>query len=253
MTGWAQEDLRRDAFLGGTLHLWQPRQGYRAGIDPVLLAASVPAVANQRILDLGCGAGAVALCLGRRVAGLRLVGIERHAGYAELARRNGAASGLDFQVITGDLADMPAGLKAQSFDHVVSNPPYFERGRGSAAPDPAREAALGESTPLAHWVHTGAKRLKPGGYMHFILKADRLPAALAAFDAHLGSLEVLPLAPRVDRKAELVIIRARKGGRARFCLHAPVVLHEGTRHPGDREHYTPRIAASLRCGRMLEF
>mgnify|MGYP001821000592 CR=1 FL=1 len=57
------DDLSRDAFLGGKLHLLQPKTGYRAGVDPVLLAASVPAAAGERVLDLGCGVGAAALCL----------------------------------------------------------------------------------------------------------------------------------------------------------------------------------------------
>lgn len=253
MSAWTDAELRRDAFLGGALHLWQPLKGYRAGIDPVLLAASVPAEAGQSVLDLGCGAGAAALCLGTRVPGLRLSGIERHAGYAELARQNGAEAVQDFEVCTADLADMPASLKARTFDHVIANPPYLERSYGTAAPDPNRETALGEETPLAVWIRAGAKRLRPRGCMHLVLKADRLASALNALDRHLGSLEVLPLAPRPGRDAELVILRGRKDGRARLRLHAPIILHEGTRHPGDKDHYTAPVSAVLRCGAALEF
>ena len=61
--------------------------GYRAGVDPVLLAASVPARAGQSVLDLGCGAGVAALCLAARVPGL-LAGLEVQPAYAALARRN---------------------------------------------------------------------------------------------------------------------------------------------------------------------
>ena len=60
MTRFAEDDLTCDAFLGGKLHLWQPRRGrgYRAGVDPVLLAASIEATAGQSVLELGCGVGA---------------------------------------------------------------------------------------------------------------------------------------------------------------------------------------------------
>ena len=51
-------DLSCDAFLDGRIRLWQPVAGYRAATDPVLLAAFVPARPGQRVLDLGCGAGA---------------------------------------------------------------------------------------------------------------------------------------------------------------------------------------------------
>mgnify|MGYP003408994725 CR=1 FL=1 len=57
----APEDLTDDKFLCGKLQLLQPRKGYRAATDPVLLAAAVPARSGQSVLDLGCGAGAAAL------------------------------------------------------------------------------------------------------------------------------------------------------------------------------------------------
>ena len=251
MTDFPEEALRQDQFLGGALTLWQPRQGYRAGIDPVLLAASVAARAGQSVLDLGCGAGAAALCLGQRVSGLRLAGVERHAGYAALARRNGEAAGQRFEVWTADLAELPAEVKALSFDHVIANPPYFDRRTGTAAPDEDREAALGEDTALETWIQVAAKRLKPWGYAHIIHKADRLGDALAAITPRLGSIEIIPLAPRAGRAAELVILRARKEGRAKLQLKAPVLLHIGDSHPGDKDHYTPQIADVLRRGAAL--
>ena len=119
----AGEELTTDAFLGGRLAIRQPKAGYRAGIDPVRLAAAVPARSGETVLELGCGAGVAALCLGRRVPGLALAGIERQGDYAVLARENAAANGIAFEVVEGDLARMPASLRARSFDHVIANPP----------------------------------------------------------------------------------------------------------------------------------
>ena len=50
-------DFSIDEFLGGRLKIKQPLRGYRAGVDPVLLAASVNAYEGEDILDLGCGWG----------------------------------------------------------------------------------------------------------------------------------------------------------------------------------------------------
>ncbi len=242
---WADADLSFDAFLGGRLHLWQPRRGYRAGVDPVLLAASVDAQAGQSVLDLGCGAGAAALCLGARVPGLALVGVERHDGYAALAQRNG------LEAHCADLAALPADLKDRQFDHVLANPPYFDRQTGLSAADPAREGALGEDTPLALWTAVAAKRLRHHGYAHFIHRMSRLPDLLAGLSPVLGSIEAFPLSARAGRAPELVIVRARKGGRAEFRLHFPKILHCGEAHSGDRESYAPEIAAVLREGAAL--
>ena len=248
---WAEEDLSQDAFLGGQLTLTQPRRGYRAGIDPVLLAASVAAEPGQSLLDLGCGVGAAMLCAARRVPGLHVTGLERQAAYADLARRNGAANGIAAEVIAGDLAEMPAALRQRQFDHVIANPPYFDRQASTAAADPGREAALGEETPLAVWVAAAARRAAPKGSVTFIQRADRLPGLLSAMQGPLGSLVALPLIPRRGTPARLVLVRGRKGGRAGFRLADGWLLHEGARHDADRDSYTPETSGLLRDGHPL--
>lgn len=244
-------ELSYDAFLGGQVHLYQPQKGYRAGVDPVLLAASVNAVAGQSVLDLGCGGGAAILCLAARVSDLRLSGVERQADYADLARRNAKVNGANLSVIEADLSELPATVRQQQFDHVIANPPYFRRGRGTAAPDKAREAALGEDTPLSTWIDVATRRLAPKGYLHVIQQAERLPDVLAACGEGLGSIEVLPLSPRVGKDAQLVILRARVGGKAAFKLHAPLVMHEGNHHSQDAEDYTEVVRSVLRNGAAL--
>lgn len=248
------ETTSRDLFLGGRLTLHQPLSGYRAGVDPVLLAASVPARAGQSVLDLGCGAGAAMFCLGARVAGLDLTGLELQPHYAALARRNAAENDIPASVEEGDIAAMPAPLKARQFDHVIMNPPYYDRSRGSSAPDLARETALGGgSVPLSQWVDAAAKRLAPKGYLSVIQRAERLPELLNAVSAHLGSLQLMPLWPRPTRDSQLVILRARKGGRADFILHSGLLMHDTPTHEGDHESYSAPIRAVLRDGAALPF
>lgn len=246
MTSTSDNDLTRDAFLGGRLHLWQPRAGYRAGVDPVILAASVPAQTGESVLDLGCGVGTAALCLGARVPGLDLTGVERQENYAQLAARNG------LQVVNADLNALPDTVRERSYDHVLANPPYFDRAAGRQATDVGREAARGSQTPLAAWIDAGARRLCYRGYLHVIHRAERVPDLLAAAQGRLGSPEIWPICPRVGRIAELVIFRARKEGRADFRLHPPVILHKGARHEADGISYTPEIQAVLRDGAALK-
>tara|TARA_R110002020_G_scaffold104547_22_gene244564 strand:- start:1121 stop:1903 length:783 start_codon:yes stop_codon:yes gene_type:complete len=252
VTGFADSDLSEDAFLGGALKLLQPRRGYRAGVDPLLLAAAVPATRGQSVLELGCGAGAAILSLGSRVPGLSLTGVEVQDPYADLARRNAARNGLEIEVHTADLAALPRPLKARSFDHVIANPPYFRAGAHLPADDAGRAMALGDTAPLPLWIEVAARRLKPRGYLHLINRTDRLPEMLAVGTAHLGSIEALPLSARLGRAPELVILRMRKDGRAPFRLHAPVILHDGDRHVQDgADDYRPEIAAVLREGAAL--
>ena len=240
----APDDLTDDKFLCGRLQLLQPARGYRAATDPVLLAASCDAKAGESGLDLGCGAGAAALCLGARVAGVRLSGLEVQAEYADLARQNAARTGIAFDVHQGDLLDMPRALRVD-FDHVIANPPYYPP-HGTPSPDAGRATAMQVALPLAEWVRAGGQRLRPGGWLTVIAGADGLPDLLAGLGHKLGSVAVLPLAPRQGRAAVRVILRARKGGRGAFRLLAPFVIHSGASHDGDRESYTPDANAVLR-------
>jgi tRNA1(Val) A37 N6-methylase TrmN6 len=244
------KDLTCDAFLGGKLQIYQPRTGFRAGIDTVLLAASVPAVPGQSLLDLGCGVGTAALCVAARVSDIRITGVEVQAEYAELARRNGGDS---FEVVTANLSNLPLDLRQRQFDHVLANPPYYDRAASREARDVGREAAMGETTPLSEWIKIAAKRLAPKGFVHIIHRVERLPDIIGAMTKRLGSIEVLPISPRHARRAELVIVRARKSGRAAFRLHPPLVLHEGAHHAKDADSFAPAIKAILRDGAPLAF
>lgn len=248
----ANDTLTLDRFLNGKLDILQPRQGHRAGIDPVLLAASVDAVAGQSVLELGCGAGVASLCLGRRVKGLTITGVELQPDYAELAQRNAEENRIAMQVITADLVDLPLSIRQQDFDHVFANPPYYQRSAGTAASDEGRDAALAGDTPLTEWIDVATRRVRPGGYVTIIQKADRLRDLMTAMDKRLGSVVITPIAPRIGRAAELVLMRAKKGGRGAFRLMAPVILHQGLRHERDGDSYTAQIREILREGASLE-
>ncbi|EAQ14198.1 tRNA1(Val) A37 N6-methylase TrmN6 [Maritimibacter alkaliphilus HTCC2654] len=249
--GFARQLVTEDKFLGGQLVLMQPRDGYRAGVDPVFLAASVAAHDGESVLDLGCGAGAAGLCLATRVPGIRLVGVERQADYADLARKNSFDNDIDMDVVEADISDLPSEVKEESYDHVIMNPPYHLRERSTTSDDAGRAAALFEDTPLATWIDVGTRRLKQRGYMTIIQKAERLPEILRGFDDRMGSILVKPLLPREGRAAVLILVQARKGGRGEFRLASPLILHDGAEHVGDSESYRREVSAILRDGAAL--
>ncbi len=216
------------------------------------MAAACPARSGQSVLELGCGAGVASLCLAARVPGLRLTGLELQPDYADLARRNAARSGQDMELFEGDLAAPPAALRACRFDHVLANPPFFAH-PGRPAADPGRETAQREVTPLALWVVTGLRRLTDGGHLTMILRADRLPDALAALAQRAGNVRVRPIAARTGQPAGRVLILARKGGRGGFRLLAPFILHAAPRHLRDGEDLTDAAREILRHGAALEW
>ncbi|MFP7674790.1 tRNA1(Val) (adenine(37)-N6)-methyltransferase [Marivita sp. S0852] len=247
------EDLTRDDFLGGAVRLWQPRDGYRAGADPVLLAASVPAQSGDTVLELGCGGGAALACLGGRVAGIIATGVEMQPAYAALAQRNLDDNGVVGTVFCADLRSLPPEVKSQRFDHVIANPPYFENQRAVAPVSTDRAVSRSGAVPLAKWVSAASKRLRPGGIATFIQRIDRLPELMSAFHTSLGAIELWPIQPRRHRPARLCLLRGRKGARAAFVLHPSLVLHRGETHEKDGDSYTEMVSNVLRSAQPLPF
>ncbi|SFS22183.1 tRNA1(Val) (adenine(37)-N6)-methyltransferase [Yoonia litorea] len=245
------ENLTCDDFLGGKLRIWQPRSGYRAGVDPVLLAAAVPAQAGDTVLELGCGVGVASLCVMTRVAGVNVTGVEVQADYAALALRNAGENDLPFDVVQADLRALPYEVRQQQFTHVIMNPPFFDRTRGTAAQDPGRDMALGGQTSLADWLDIGIKRLAPQGYLTVIQRIDRLPEVLAHIEGRIGAIVVEPIAGRATKAPENFILQGRHSGKTPFRLARPLVMQRGDRHESDREDYTAQVSGILRDGDAL--
>lgn len=234
-------DTTEDLLLDGRVRLIQPKTGYRAAIDPVLLAASVPARAGERVVDLGCGAGAVFACLAGRVAGVEVIGVERDPAMAELARRTLAANGFTGRIETTDLTDLPGTWEAAQIGHVAANPPYLPADRADPSPDAGRAAAGVEAgSDLADWIAVARRCLRHKGTVAVVHRADRLDDILAALARGFGSVIVFPLFPKAGRDAGRVLVRAVRGGRGPLRLAPGLVLH------AEDGGYTPQAEAVLR-------
>ncbi len=220
----------------------------KATSDAVLLAASVapPAAARDaRVLDAGCGAGTVALCLAARRADWRLAGLERDEATAELARANVAANGWRERIAIhrGDLARWrPQG---PLFDAVATNPPWLDPAQGSAPPDPQRAAARVETMPLARWIENCLRLLRPGGALHLLHRPERLAVILAALEGRAGAIALRPLHAAADAPAGRILLRAVKGSKAAPDLLPGLVLHD------EGGAWTPAARAVLRDGAAL--
>lgn len=244
------ENFSEDRLLGGRIVLRQPVSGFRAAIDPVLLAAAVPAGAGERILELGAGTGAASLCLARRVEGCEVLGLEIQPELAALATGNAVLNRLAARVafLEGDLLHPPADIAGGGVDHVMANPPYLAPGTASLPPDRARAIAVGEGeADLMAWISFAVSRVRMRGTVTFIHRADRLDALLAGLAGQAGEITIFPLWPGPGKPAKRVLVRARRGIATPLRLLPGLVLHE----PGGA--YTEAAEAVLRdaAGLML--
>ena len=244
-----------DIFLGGKLELLQPATGFRAGLDAVLLAAAaeIHPQSTTRVLDAGAGVGTAGLCLAARVPEVRVILVEIAAPLADLARQNVQRNGLagrvavieaDLRAPSRHLEDL--GLRPESFEHLLANPPYLEEGRHRLPDDAVAAAAFGMAAEgLEQWARFLARMATPGGTLTMIHRADALKAVLDALEGRFGGIRVLPIHPRAGEPAHRILVAGCKGSRAPLQLLPGLVLH------GPGNAFTPAIDAVLREGAAL--
>lgn len=251
----ADGETTDDLFLGGALTVRQPRSGYRAGTDAVLLASLVtPETAGPGpILDVGAGVGVVGLCVGARCPEASIVLIERNPQLAALAlgniERNGLsdrASVVETDITRATAALEAAGIGSETFPIVLANPPYHDDRRSTSSESPLKAGSHQMSEDgLEGWARFMCRMAAPGGRVAMIHKADALPRILSAFEGRFGSIGILPLYPRAGEPAIRVIVEAIKGSRAAVCLKPGLVLH------GPEQNFVPEIEAIFRHGASL--
>jgi tRNA1(Val) A37 N6-methylase TrmN6 len=247
-----------DAFLGGRVEAVQPAAGHhRAGLEAVLLAASLETRISGTVADLGAGVGVAGFCVAARCKRARVVLVERDpvaiaCAREGLARPANAAFADRVRIIPADIsapeADRTtAGMGRDLAEHVIINPPFYGSAANSRSPEPARADAhvLGASG-LDAWFRAAASILKFGGDLTVIFRADGVDALLAAAARRFGAVDILPVHPRPEAPAHRILLRAVKGSRAGLRLMPSLILHDET-----GSTFRPPVDALLREGRAL--
>ena len=155
----------------------------RDGLDKgtALLLEALPPLAG-RVLDLGCGWGAVGVALGKRYPALAIQMTDINSRAVALARRNLAANGVRAEVVEGDGFESVTGR----FDAIVTNPPI----------------RAGKAVIYALF-QQARDFLNPGGALYLVIRKQQgAPSALKYLQAIYADAQV------IDRGGGFWVIRA---------------------------------------------
>jgi tRNA1(Val) A37 N6-methylase TrmN6 len=236
------DDCTLDRFLGGRIIAAQPKQGFRAGHDTVLVAAAVAAKPGESVLELGAGAGIASLCLASRVQGARVYGIEIDPELVHIANENAGRNRLADRVLfaTGNAALFRAD--AGHFAHIFFNPP-FHPAQGTEPRVVSRDRAKRDSAfAIAAWTSAAVQLCERGGTVTAILRADRVDEMLTA--AGENRCVVYPLYPRRGQPPKRVIVQIMPGKTRTVRYANGLVLHRDSGSTDEAE-------AVLRHGEAL--
>lgn len=238
----AQDGYTDDSLFNGRIQCAQHRRGYRFSLDAILLGNFISLRPDEKILDLGCGSGVVALILAYRYPSCQITGFEIQADLALLAQKNVAANHWQerIAILQGDLRQIENYLAAGQYDCLVSNPPYRRSGSGRVNIEAEQFLARHEKiADVASVVKAAVWALKNKGRAVFIYPAVRMATVL--YEMKKQRLE--PKRIRVvysypGSPATLVLVEGVKGGGEELEIMAPFYVYQ---EPAGS--YSPEMAA----------
>lgn len=200
----------------------------RLTTDSVLLADFARVSGSMRGADLGCASGVLMLLLLCRESGIMMTGMEVSPEAAALAGDNLRLNAMEDRadILCGDFRVTAKTLKAGSFDFIITNPPYFEAGRGAVSPDRDRAAARTELNCSLKDVFAAASRLcRSGGRFFLCYRPDGLNRLFTESLAHRMQPKRLRFVHHSPGKdAALVLVECRKDGNPGLTVGAPLIL-----------------------------
>ena len=214
------EKTTDDTILNGRIFLRQPKEGYRVAIDPIILASFVYPKDNQKILDVGCGVGAISLILKYRNNSLKITSIDIDEIMYELCRYNSHKNSLELDVRNTDLKNMS---NKELYDHVVTNPPFFTA-QSSRISEKKRLANF-ETLELSKWISCCLDKLKNKGKFSIIHSASRIDDILCALHGKAGDITITPIFPKPNEHAIRIVIQCIKGNKSEPKITNGLIIH----------------------------
>lgn len=214
------EKVREEALY--KYSFYQPVDGYRYSIDALLLAGFLKeAKERKKLLDIGTGSGIIPILISKRFPDWEFSAVEIQKDLYDLANENFRLHKLEVNMIAGDYRDLQG---QDTYDLIVSNPPYFNHGHqpNNQQIAIARHELFGD---MASLIKKTKKLLMAGGYFYVIYPADRMAELLTKLsNDKLAPYAIKPIYPKPGMEATLVIVVARKNHKGRLKVLSPLYI-----------------------------
>jgi tRNA1Val (adenine37-N6)-methyltransferase len=221
------ESIDRLGYHG--LRIIQNPAKFKFTMDAFLLAGFIEPKPTHKIIDLGSGGGVLALLIAGQRKVAAVWGIEIQPELVEMSRRsatlNGLADIITFEMV--DLRNLSSSFMANSFDYVITNPPFFELNRGVISENSGLASAKFEiNCTLEDVAKSAARCVKANGKVAIIYPTERLDELMVTFQKyHLTPKRICFIHSQNNAKSNLVLMEAKPGAKKGLSVLPPITIY----------------------------
>ena len=197
------------------LKIIQNEKGFCFGMDSVLLSDFAKNMKNNStVLDLGTGTGIIPILLCGKTNLKKVVGIEIQQDVANMAKRSSQLNNLQdrFEVVNTNIINLKNIYEKQSFDVIVTNPPYKKENTGITNENEAKLISRHEITAnLEDFISISKDLLKDKGEFYMVHRPERLVDILSLMRKYKIEAKILKfVSPNKNKEPNLILIKGIK-------------------------------------------
>jgi len=223
-------ELDKSTFLKNDLIVYQRKNGFRFGTDTFLLADFVNCYSGERFADLGTGSGIIPVLLLKKYLSITGVAVDVLKECIDIAALNGKENGISerLRFFCLNVKDVKKEFKSESFDFVVTNPPFKECFRGFVNPDNAKAIARHEiEGTLKDFIDAASYLLRCKGRFYMVCPVERFADALCFCRQNfLEPKRVRFIQPFPEAGANLFLLEARKRAGKGLKVLPPLIIYK---------------------------
>ena len=235
-----KENERIDDLEFKGLKIIQNKEGFCFGIDSVLLSDFAKNIKKgSKVLDLGTGTGIIPILLCGKTELKKIVGVEIQEEVSNMAKRSIKLNNLEnrFEIINENILNLNNIYKNQTFDVVVTNPPYKKNGTGIVNEDEKKIISRHEITAkLEDFIKIAKDLLKDKGEFYMVHRPERLVDILSILREYkIEPKELRFVYSNINKEPKLVLIKGVKNSKAFLKIDKNLYIYD------EKENYTKEI------------
>lgn len=225
-----KENERIDNLELNNLKIIQNKNGFCFGMDSVLLSDFAKTIkSDAKVADLGTGTGILPILLSAKTKAQKIIGIEIQEEVANMANRSIELNNLQnkIEIICENIKNLKAIYETNSFDAIVTNPPYKTKGTGGINEVEAKLISRHEITAdLEAFISISSYLLKDQANIYMVHRPERLVDILSLFRKYkLEPKELKLVQPSCDKAPNLVLIKATKNAKPFLKIDKPLYIY----------------------------